>query len=863
MKVKFLLNSLLLCSIYVNTTNAEVINSIDVRGNQRVDSNTILTQISIKKGENIDDNNINELVKSLHNTELFDDVKIQKQLNGKLVIKVKEKPIVKQIRFIGNKKLKTDDIKKMLKNALIKPNETLSTKKIKNVQMALLEIYRRMGLYNAFVDVKIIKHSNNQVDLEYQIRESKPTTISRIIFKGNNKIPVSDLRSTIFSKEKKWFRFFAQDDKYDETRVEMDKKAIEHYYKKNGFAQAEVTHTNIELNKERTGFIITFTIDEGEVFKFGNIIINSKVKKINTNNLTYKKRCKKGRAFNIELLALEQSNIIKAISKQGFVAIDIEPSFKYNKENKTIDIVLNIIETDKKYISKIIIRGNDKTRDSVIRKEIPFEEGDMYSKSLLDNAENNLKSTGFFEGVELKQHPDPLSPDKCIVETNVVEARTGMVQFNASYSTSEGPMIQFGYGEQNFLGTGKAVQLSLNTGRSLIGRGYSVKENGDINKLKREYKFEPLKSANLSISDSHLFGRDLSGGISLFKYSSTPFDNFLIKTYGASVDLSYALGDHLSQSWDLGLSRRTVDHVEEICSPLIKSQLVNYNEKTNTFNINEQRKGLLTSLQTSFNYLYPIYDGIFKGQLRFKWSTSLLYDNGFDSITWKNILSGSYSKMISRKVGLTLQGSYGMLTPISNSEVNIIDSFTSNTDSIRGFEEGSCCPHFVTTRRKVKINNIQDDKDKPLVFVDTAGAKKFINGTISLSFPIGLPTELNFRTFVFMDCGYYWDPVIPKHYDKYLNELDGNEEITYDKKKLQISKASCEADDKVQVKDNNSKFKLTGHKIFNDHGIGISLGIGCSFDTPFGPVTLSWGFPIKKSTFDKKRIFNFGMKTVF
>ncbi|MBR1944145.1 MAG: outer membrane protein assembly factor BamA [Alphaproteobacteria bacterium] len=860
------LKSLLLCSVCISIANTEVITSIDIQGNRRVDSSTILTQISIKKGEDIDNNSINELVKSLHNTELFDDIKVQKKPNGKLTIKVKEKPIVKNIRFVGNKKLKTDDIKKMLSNVLIKPNETLSTKKIKNVQMALLEIYRRMGIYNASVDVKIIKRHNNQVDLEYQIHESKPTTISRIIFKGNSKIPTSDLRSAIFSKEKKWFRFFAQDDKYDENRIEMDKKSIVHYYKKNGFAQAEVTNTNIEINKEKTGFIITFTIHEGEVFKFGNITLNSKVKKINTNNLIYKKRCKKGNAFNIDLLAIEQSNIIKAINKQGFVAVDIEPSFKYNKENKTIDIVLNIVETEKKYISKVIIRGNDKTRDSVIRKELPFEEGDIYSQALLDNAESNLRSTGFFEGVELKSHADPISPDKCIVETNVVEARTGMVQFSASYSTSEGPMIQFGYGEQNFLGTGKSVQLSLNSGRSLIGKGYSVNENGNINKLKREHRFEPLKSANLSISDSHLFGRDLNGGISLFKYSSTPFDNFLLKTYGASVDLSYALGDHLTQSWDFGVSRRTVDHVEETCSPLIKSQLVSYNEEKKSFNLNEQRKGILTSLQTSFNYLQPIYDGIFKGSSRLKWSTSILYDNGFNSLVWKNIFSVSYSKMISRKVGLTLQSSYGMLTPIGNSEINIIDSFTSNTDSIRGFEEGSCCPHFVTTRRKVKNNNTQNnDLDKPSMFVDAAGAKKFINGTVSISFPIGLPTELNFRTFVFMDCGYYWDPVVPKKYKEYLTELEGYEEVQYDDKKLQISKASCEADDKVQVseKGNNNKYKLTGHKVFNDHGFGISLGIGCSFDTPFGPITLSWGFPIKKSTFDKRRIFNFGMKTVF
>ena len=862
MKLNFLLKSLILSSICFSVANTEIITSIETKGNKRVDYETILAHTSMKVGDNIDDNDINELVKKLYNTGLFSDVIVDRNKNGKLIIKVKEQPTIKGIKFDGNKKLKTDVINKMLQDIIIKQNETLSPRKIKTIQMALLEIYKKMGLYNATVNPKIIKRSNNQVYLIFEINETKPTTISRIIFKGNKKIPTSDLKNAISSKEKKWFRFFAQDDKYDENRIEIDKEVIMHYYKKNGFAQAEVTHVDVEFNRERTGLVITFTIDEGEIFKFGNIKLNSKVKNLDISNLQYKKRCKKGRAFNIDLLAIEQSNIINALNKKGFIAVNIDQSFNYNKETKTIDVILNIIESEKQYISKVIIRGNDKTRDSVIRRELPFEEGDLYSQSLLNTAESNLKSTGFFEAVEVKKHPDPISPDKCIVETNVLESRTGMVQFSGSYSTADGPMLNAGYGEQNFLGTGKAVQLSLHAGRSLIGPGYSVNKEGSVDKIKRKQQFELLKNANLSISDSHLFGRDLTGGISLFKYTSSPFDNFLLKNYGASIDLSYVLGEHLTQSWELGISKRIIDHVDDLCSPLIKEQLIKYDEKNNLFNMNEQHKGILTSLQTSFGYSLPIYDGPFKGRLGFKWSTSLLYDSGFGSMTWKNVFSGSYSKMLSRNVGLTLQSSYGMLTPIGNGEINIIDSFASNIDSIRGFDEGSCCPHFVTVREKVNNNNKEEDKLLPVV--NAAGAKKFINGTLSISFPIGLPTELNFRTFVFTDFGYYWDPVVPKNYEKYLQQQDEYNEVKYNEEKIKVHKASCIADDKLhRDKNNKDTYKLVGHDIFETNGFGISVGIGCSFDTPFGPISLSWAIPIKKSTFDKKRLFNFGMKTVF
>ena len=491
-----------------------------------------------------------------------------------------------------------------------------------------------------------------------------------------------------------------------------------------------------------------------------------------------------------------------------------------------------------------------------------FEEGDLYSQTLLETSESNLRATGFFEGADIKKHPDPISPDKCIVETNVSEAKTGMFQVSGSYSTSEGPMVNLAYGEQNFLGTGKSLQLSLHAGRSLIGPGYAVRESGQIDKIKRQQQFEILKSANLSISDSHLFGRDLTGGISLFKYTSTPFDNFLLKNYGASIDLSYALGNRVTQSWELGIARRTVDHIDEMCSPLVKAQLVKYDKDKKEFKMNEQRNGLQTSLQTSFNYLYPIYDGPLKGQMRFKWSTALLHDGGFNSTFWKNIFSASYNKMLSRNVGLTLQSSYGILTPLKNNGINIIDSFASSGESIRGFDEGSCCPHFVITRRNKTNINIED-KNKPISYVDATGAKKFINGTVSVSFPIGLPTELNFKTFIFTDFGYYWDPIVPQNYKDYLEEQDGEEEITYNKQKLKVNKASCEADDKLHGKDKNEyKCKITGYKLFTDHSFGVSIGIGISFDSPFGPIALSWAIPIKKSTFDKKKIFNFGLKMV-
>ncbi len=855
MKMKSVLKSLLLFSCIYTSVNSEVITNIKITGNNRIDEAAILERINKGIGDDVDDNDLNELVKQFNKIGLFSRVNITTNKKGKLTIQVEEYPIVSEVRFKGNKKLKTDDIQKALKDIMIKKNEVLSPNKIKTIQLALLEMYKKMNIYNATVNVKIVKQKNDKVAVEFEISENNPTTIKQIIMKGNDTFTTSDLKRVILSKAHKWFNFLATDDKYDSDRISVDKQRIEHYYKKNGFAQAEVKRIDVELNKERTGVIITFTINEGQVFKFGNIKLKSNIKNLDVNKLKYKKRCKKGKNFNIDLLALEQTDIIKEINKKGFVAINIDPEFTYNKDTKTVDILLNIKETEKKYISKIIIKGNDKTRDNIVRREFPFEEGDLCSQSLLDIAKSNLFSTGFFDGVDVSKHQDPISPDKCIVEANVVEARTGSLNFSGSYSTLDGPMTSFGYSERNFLGTGKAVSLSVNSGRSLIGPSYG----NDGIKLKRKRQFEILKSASFSIQDSHLFGRDLTGGISLFKYTSAPFDNFLLNNYGVAIDLSYLLGDRLSQSWEFGLSRRIIDHVDVLCSPLIKAQLVKYDKNTKSFKMNEPKKGTNISLQTALNYSYPIYEEPFKGLLNLKWVTAFSHCSGFDSTIWKNIFSFMYSKQLTRNVALNVQASYGRLTPIGKGNINLIDSFTTNVNSVRGFDEGSCCPHFVTTRRKI-VNNVIDNKEKPLVFVNATGAKNFMTGTISFSrYITALPSELNCIVSLFGDVGYYWGAILPNNCEELFIKENGYEEITYNKNKVNISKASCEADSKLNKSSNNKNgYKLTGHDIFETDGFSAAIGIGVSFNTPFGPVTISIAVPIKKSIFDNKRLFNFG-----
>ena len=866
----------ILCSQH--DIEAKVIAKIEYRGNKRVDSETIKAHMSIEEGDDIDEDDQNEALKRLYNTGFFDDIEF-KIKGSTLIVNVKESPTINKISFEGNKKLKEEDINK---NFPIKPKETLSRIKVKTIQMGLLEIYRKMGIYGATVNPKIIKLPNNQVNLIFEINEMTPSKISRIVFHGNKIISTSELRQAILSRPKRWYRFFAQDDIYDSDRIEADKLAIIQYYREHGFAQAKVISADVELDKEKRGFIITFRVDEGDIFKFGNITLNSKVKNLNTQGLNNKPYCKTGKRFNSSLLAIDTSNIINNISNRGYLAVEVVPHFVPDLKQKKIDVQFDITQGEKKYISKIVIKGNTKTRDYVILKELPFEEGDIYSKSIINIGENNLKATGFFSRVTIEQIPDPIAPDKCIVEITVEENKTTEIQGSVGYATQDGPSINFQYGEQNFLGTGKSLHVSIDAGRESSGPGYKIDSDGKTKKIKRRSKFEPLRNANITIADSHLFGRDLSGSLSIFRYSSTSFDTFEMKNYGGSLGSSYVLIPGWSQSWELGLTRRIIKKVEDLASPLIKAQLLPIeNDKFQPSKNLGYNQG---TVQHSINYSTYSYDELFKGKYSMGLSTSILYNTNNKSIVLRNILSGVYGRPIGRNVLLKLNSSIGILTPLNNKDISIADSFTSNLNSLRGFDEGSCCPKFASLRR---IKNTKTNKWHNSLLIDTAGAKKFFKGSLEMSFPIGLPVELNFRTFLFLDFGYYWDPIISNkkilNRTKYsLDELDKihdngkktdnddnsaslntstNKEdmlsTKYENSNLKLNKVLCKfEDDDDFLKDK----KLVGHQIFNDRKLRISAGFGFSLDTPFGPIEFSFGFPIKKCIFDKKQVFNFGAK---
>ncbi|MDR3030772.1 MAG: outer membrane protein assembly factor BamA [Holosporales bacterium] len=864
MKINKLLLSGVIALVFINISLAEIISKIEFVGCQRVEPETIESYLPIQAGEEYTQDAVNEALKSLNATEFFEEVNIDIK-GSTLIVKVKEYPIINKISFEGNSKLSDRDINNAVR---LKPREVLSPSKVKEIQQGMLEAYRKMGRYNASVTPKVIKLDNNRVNLVFEINEGVAAGIGRIIFIGNNNYSANELRDVIYSKVKRWYRFFVTDDIYDSERLIEDKIALTKFYNENGYANAKVTSATAELSSDKKEFNLTFVIDEGDVYKVGDVKVKSHIAKLPDKELMDDFYCKKGDKFNSSLLEVDAGLVAKKAGLKGFSAIRVEPDVQQDQKTKTINITFSVTEGSKIYISKIMIKGNSRTRDRVIRREILLEEGDSYNQALANLSELKIRQLGFFKNVSVDMIPDLHSPDKCIIEVTVEETSTGEAMVAGSFSTGDGLGVDLTYNERNFLGTGKSLSVYLGSGKSRTGRSYKINEDGKAEKVHRKEKFKFFNNVSVTVSDPRIFDKDIEGSLSAFRYQTGKWDTFSAKELGGAIGVSYELSSKFSQSWEYtGINRKFAD-VADGASPFIKYQTMK--KEGDTISLAKPGKNNLSSIKHTISYGTQFLTGM-KGSFKTGLSTTAAGIGG-DARHLKNEVWGSYLIPVSRKTSLTLSLSTGLLSNIGGKSPHVVDSYSKGLDSFRGFDDCGVGPFYETKRIAVIDNPLTGEKKvMPYTYRDYAGAKKYWKGTVELTFPIGLPEELQFRGFVFSDIGTLWDP--PEKGKKFMKSYKiGSSEgdAAIKERKIQekillkgfgVENINDIKNETIDVCDfDKTVFK---HKILDSKKMRASIGLGVSFVTPFGPMRFTYAFPIRKEKYDEPYRFLIGFSTTF
>src|ERR1700694_1019204 len=450
---------------------AQNVASIAVEGNRRVEVETIRSYFKPGPGGRLSQAEIDDGLKALIETGLFQDVRIN-QAGGRVVVTVVEKPVIGRVAFEGNKKVKEKQLSGEIQS---KPRGTLSRPMVQSDAQRIAEIYRRSGRYDVRVNPEIIEQPNNRVDLIFTVIEGSKTGVKSIEFIGNNAYSSYRLRDIIKTRESNLLSFLGGADVYDPDRVEADRDLIRRFYLKHGFADVQVVAALTEYDPERKAFLVTFKIEEGQQYRVASVDFRSSIATLDGTALRSFSRVNVGSLYNAEALEKSVEEMQIEASRRGYAFAIVRPRGDRNFEAHTVSITFAIDEGPRTYIERINVRGNTRTRDYVIRREFDISEGDAYNRALVDRAERRLKNLDYFKSVKITTEPGS-SSDRVVLIVDLEEKSTGDFSISGGYSTTDGALAEVSISERNFLGRGLFAKASVTYGQFRRGLSLSFVE---------------------------------------------------------------------------------------------------------------------------------------------------------------------------------------------------------------------------------------------------------------------------------------------------------------------------------------------------------------------------------------------------
>ncbi|MHC4051289.1 outer membrane protein assembly factor BamA [Bradyrhizobium sp. 25ACV] len=809
---------------------AQTVQSISVEGNRRVEVETIRSYFKPGPGGRLDQGAIDDGLKALIETGLFQDVRINRGGGGQIVVSVVENPVIGRIAFEGNKKIKDEQLTTEVQS---KARGTFSRAMVQSDTLRIAEIYRRSGRYDVRVTPEVIEQPNNRVDLIFTIEEGAKTGVKSIEFVGNVAFSSYRLRDVIKTRESNLLSFLASGDIYDPDRVEADRDLIRRFYLKNGFADVQVVAALTEYDPEKKGFNVTFKIEEGSQYRVGALDFRSSIPNFDPSSMRAYSRVNVGSLYNVESVEKSVEEMQIEASRRGYAFAVVRPGGDRNFEAHTVSVVFNIDEGPRTYIERINLRGNTRTRDYVIRREFDISEGDAYNRALVDRAERRLKNLDYFKSVKITTEPGS-SSDRVVLIVDMEEKSTGDFSISGGYSTTDGALAEVSISERNLLGRGLFAKASVTYGQ--YARGYS-----------------------LSFVEPYLLDYRVALGLDLYQRQqlSNSYISYGTKTLGFSPRLGFSLRE------DLALQLRYSVYQQEISLPYYLANC-NNNLGTSAFNPSPafvNANGGVPDL-TSTNGLGCYSDGeaslpVRKELANGKTLTSALgytltyntLDNnknpsdgllvdfrqdfagvGGDVSYLKSVIDAKYyTPLVSDIVGLVRLQS-GMLNKIG-SDLRMLDHFQMGSNLVRGFAPNGIGPRDLN----------------PFGTQDALGGTKYWGASLELQMPFWfLPKEVGLKGAVYADAGGLYDYKGPTTWSV-TNEMTtpGN--------------SGC-----IPSTINPPTAGTCTGLVYDDSKvIRSSVGVGLIWQSPFGPLRFDYAVPLSKGKYDRTQEFRFGGGTTF
>lgn len=697
---KFLV--LLFCCLFNLNVFAMPVKDIKVNGNERIHEDMILSLIVLDKGKDIDDKELNAIVNKLYKSGFFKDVSIDNN-DGIISINVEENPVINQVAFEGNSQVKEEDLKKELKTrsrAVFVPAD------IKKDVDAIKTMYKRLGFFKASVDAKVIKNDDNRYDVVFEILEGDKAYIKNIQFVGNKSFSATQLKDVIMSKEYAWWKLLEMFDTYDEDRIMYDTELLRNYYVGQGFLDFQILSFNSKMDLFEKNFFITFKIDEGIRYKIGNVSIESEIPDLDIKNLEKEILLLKNQWFDQGLANKSITALSNKMGQDGFAFVNIEVIKKPNPETGVVDVIFYIKNSSKAFINKVEIKNNTRTYENVIRRNLAFDEQDIFNVNDLKQSEQKLMGLGYFDTVQFIPKPVMGTPDKVDIDVNVKEKSTGELSLGAGWSSINKGFFEFGITEANFMGKGQVLSFTST---------FSGRQN----------------NFSLSFVEPYLWDRDLLGGIDAYynqyKYESTY--GYDINSLGLAFKLGWNYTDKLSQSFRISGKNEQMTNISSDLPDSLKQGIGDYNifkvgqslyfKDQIVDYVNDTTNGYALSLSTE-------YAGFGGDKYFVKNDASVKQSFSFWDNEWM--------------FGILVEA--GEIHALNNTVLSRSDRYLLGGDNLRGFDYGG-----------IGARNSKN----PLY---SYGGNWVVNGTFQLNFPIGIPKKYKVSGYVFYDWGRLGSPEI-------------------------------------------------------------------------------------------------------
>jgi outer membrane protein insertion porin family len=435
------------------------IKSLRVEGSQRIEAETVLSYTKLRVGSPFNNETLDQAIKDLYASDLFADVSISGAESGDIVLRIRENPVINRVLLEGNKRLKEDKIKKEIKLA---PRQIFTRTAVRQDVGRIIELYRRQGRFAAVVEPKMVALDQNRVDVVFEITEGPKSKVRQINILGNEVFSDGKLRGEMATKQARLTTLLSSNTSYDQDRMAYDQQKMRQFYLTNGYADFRVTSAVAELTPDKKDFIITYVVEEGPRYKFGDVTVDSDIRDFDDKRLAATLPMHKGEWYNAKQVEDSVDSLSESTGLFGYAFTEVNPEFQRDRETLTMGINFHIAAAQRSYVERIEINGNTQTQDKVIRREIRLSEGDAFNSFQLKRSQDRINSLGFFqEKFEIKKTQGS-APDRVVLEANVEEKSTGELSLSAGYSSLERFIIQASVRQRNFRGKGQELRASVN-----------------------------------------------------------------------------------------------------------------------------------------------------------------------------------------------------------------------------------------------------------------------------------------------------------------------------------------------------------------------------------------------------------------